>query len=164
MTYNRNKVPVRTQTFDVYCRCHCVTKFTVPERAKVIGDFTNLSSHDMQNQYLRGCASVIPPTKIRRSRNEMPGTERSSYQYSITLSEKPVKVRKAAFLGLHGIKESRLKGKVLDFSQESIEDGRGKHDGHPSVLREVRQRVREHIRKFAARESHYSRSKNAEKT
>ena len=66
---------------------------------------------------------------------------------------------KVAFLGLHGIKSSRLKKTILKLDI-SIEDGRGKHEHHLRIDESIENRVREHIRKFPARESHYSRTKN----
>ena len=58
----------------------------------------------------------------------------------------------ATFLGLHGIKSGRLKRKVLKFHKE--------YGGHYKISDQVRDRMRQHIRLFPARESHYSRTKN----
>ena len=77
----------------------------------------------------------------------------------MTVGRKTVTVCKAALLGLHGINESRLKKKVLNFSK-SIADSRGKHGNRRHIPDDIRQRVRHHIERFPARESHYSRSKN----
>ena len=70
-----------------------------------------------------------------------------------------MKLCQAAFVGLHGIKTTRLKSKVLQFDKV-IQDGRGKHGEHLKVANDIKERVRQHIRLFPARESHYSRSNN----
>ena len=41
-------------------------------------------------------------------------------------------------------------------------DKRGKHSNHPVVGEEVREKIREHIRSYPSRHSHYSRKDNAE--
>ena len=62
----------------------------------------------------------------------------------MTVKRKIVRVCKAAFLGLHGIKASRLKKKVLNFSSD-VADNRGKHDNHSQIPDTVKSRIREHI-------------------
>ena len=66
---------------------------------------------------------------------------------------------KNAFCALHGIKESRLKRKVLNF-EEPLQDLRGKHGHHKKLDDVIRQKIRQHIASFPARESHYSRADN----
>ena len=96
----------------------------------------------------------------RRPRADSPFPKsRSSFTYTVTVGRKSMKVCQAAFVALHGIKAGRLKKKVLQFDKD-ITDGRGKHDEHSKLSDELRDRVREHIRMFPARESHYSRSHN----
>ena len=71
-------------------------------------------------------------------------------------------MRKAAFIGLYGIKASRLERKVLNFSSD-LADNRGKHNNHSKVADSVKNCLREHIEMFSARENGYSRSKNERK-
>ena len=66
---------------------------------------------------------------------------------------------KASFFGLHGIKESRLKCKVLK-CEKDITDGRRHHQNHSAVGEDVKEAVRSHLCDFPSRESHYSCSKN----
>ena len=63
---------------------------------------------------------------------------------------------------MHGIKESRLKRKVLNFPV-SLADGRGKHSNHKKIDKDIRKRVCDHIRMFPVCETQYSRSKNLHK-
>ena len=144
------------------CRCKCNTKFTAEELTQLFESFNAQPSHEAQNLYLRGCVSVAPSTSIRRRPRNEDAKERASYSYSVTLSTRTFNVCKAAFLSIHGIKESRLKKKVLNFDVE-ITDGRGKHNNHPQTDNDIKDKIREHIGKFNARESHYSRMKNEKK-
>ena len=160
-SYNGLEVTERTQML-VECRCHCAAKFSAEELQSILQSFNDLPTHEAQNIYLRGCVNVVPETSIRRRPRNEDAVERKSYTFTITLPRKTEKVCKAAFMGVHGIKESRMKKKVFNFDV-SIADGRGKHDNHPKLDDTVRRAIREHIKKFPARESHYSRSSNAKK-
>ena len=40
-------------------------------------------------------------------------------------------------------------------------DKQGKHDNHPTVGEEIKDLIREHIRSYPIRQSHYSRKDNA---
>ena len=105
---------------------------------------------------------MVTPNKIRRRPRTVNANERHSFVYTITVGEKSFKVCKAAFVSLHGVKESRLKRKVLKM-ESSIDDGRGKHSNHHKMEEAIKQRVKHHIESFPARESHYSRTKNLHK-
>lgn len=121
-----------------------------------------MKDHEAQNIYLWGCVFINPGESVRRRPRKENAKERQSYSYKVTLHSRTVSVCKAAFLGLHGIKESRLKKKVLNF-QADLSDGRGKHGNHQKIDDSIKNRIRDHINKFPARESHYSRSKNEQK-
>ena len=141
------------------CRCRCSTNFTAEERAKILDDFNSIADHEKQNIYLRGCVTVKESTKIRRRPRKNDAKERSSFSYTITTFSHSVRVCKASFAALHGIKISRLKRKVLNFSAD-IADKRGKHNKHYHISDDVKARIRNHISQFPARESHYSRTNN----
>ena len=148
----------------VHCRCHCYHELSVGERAAIFQCFNSLKDHESQNIYLCGCVNLKFDKKIRRRprSDALKSTGRESFSYIVTSGEKSVKICQAAFLGLHGIKASRLKRKVLNFD-EDISDNRGKHGNHSKIDEDIKNRVREHIMKFSAHESHYSRSKNQHK-
>ena len=96
----------------------------------------------------------------RRPRNDSPSPKsQASFAYATTVGEKSVKVCQAAFVALHGIEVTCLKRKVLQFNQD-IKDGLGKHENHSKISDEIRDRMRQHIQMFPARESHYSRTQN----
>lgn len=143
------------------CRCECDSKFTVENKRKIISEFRAFN-HEKQNIYLRGCVKIIPAAKRRHPPRTDEPKPRSSFEFTVTVDRRSIKCCKGAFCHLHNIKRSRLTKKVLNFTA-SLADGRGKHDNHPKVTDEVRNKMREHIRSFPARESHYSRSKNEQK-
>ena len=58
---------------------------------------------------------------------------------------------------MHGIKESRLKKKVLNFDC-NVKDFRGKHKNHQKVDECVKNRIPQHINLLPARESHCSQT------
>ena len=162
VSYGGRAVAERVQVL-VQCRCKCNTKFSPAELSKILEDFNALPDHNGQNIYLRGCISVTPDAQIRRRPRKDDAKKRTSYTYSITLPTRTEDVCKSAFCGTLGIKESRLKKKVLDFAVD-IKDGRGNHGNHPKIAEDIRDKIRSHIRQFPARESHYSRSKNENKS
>ena len=152
-------VDERSQHY-VDCRCKCLEKFNDGEKSNILKEFNELAEHEKQNIYLRGCISVKEENTIRRKQSQaVPKTFCSSYSYTIKETGSPIPVCKNAFCALHGIKESRLKKKVLDF-EEPLQDLRGKHGHHKKLNDEIRQTIRQHISSFPARESHYSRADN----
>ena len=159
MTYNGKEILERKQPI-IECRCNCYSFFSPEEQTKIFQTFNCLKDHSTQNTYLQGCVQVKPSDRIRRPRQEN-GKQRKSFTYSVTCERKTIYVCQAAFLGLHGIKKSRLKRKVLNF-EAHILDGRGSHANHAKI-EAVKNRVRKHIQLFPARESHYSRSQNKHK-
>ena len=153
-------IPARVQR-NIACRCRCCLKFNDDEKKLLLDAFNGLGHHEKQNIYLRGCVRTVSDENIRRRpRNANPRTQRHSFTYYVTVGERHCEeVCKASFCALHGIKESRLKRKVLKFTA-NIGDHRGKHNQHQKLNPEFRDKVRNHIRTFPARESHYSRAKN----
>ena len=73
--------------------------------------------------------------------------------------------RAFCYMYVHGFGEKRLLVlcKKIEDSGGLEPDKRGKHEKHYSVGEDVKELVREHIRSFPARHSHYSRQDNAEK-
>ena len=133
-------MPPRQQDCTVMCRCKCYTSFTENEKLEIFHSFNRLKNHETQNLYLRGCVNIIRTDVVRRRFRNEGAVERKSFSYSVTVGGKTTKVCQAAFLGLHGIKRSRLQKKVLNFS-DKIGDKRGKHDNHMQVEATVKERV-----------------------
>ena len=137
-------------------------KMSAEERQKIFDNFNDLKNHEAQNVYLRGCVSVVSDNSVRRRPRNEGANQRNSFKYAVTLRNRTISICQAALLALHGIKASRLKKKVLSF-QNQIADNRGKHDKHKKIDDAIKTRIREHIQRFPARESHYSRAKNSHK-
>ena len=107
VTYSGKNIPQRHQ-LTVYCRCNCYALLTEEERKSVIEKFNKIKNHELQNAYLRGCVQKKDADKIQRRPRSQRGVTRNSFVYAVTVKQKTVRVCKAAFLGLHGIKASRL--------------------------------------------------------
>ncbi len=76
-----------------------------------------------------------------------------------------MKVCQKAFCAVHGFgpKQLRvLRDKITSAGEEAIVwDKRGKHSNHKQIGEDVRELIRENIRCFPARSSHYARSDNS---
>ena len=158
MTDNGKEIP-EWQQLIIECRCNCYFFFSPEERSKIFQTFNRLKDHSTQNTYLQGCVQVKLSDRIRKKPRQENGKQRKSFTYSVTCERKTIYVCQAAFLGLIGIKKSRLKRKVLNF-EAHILDGRGSHANHAKIDEAVKNRLSKHIQFFPARESHYSRSQN----
>lgn len=165
-TTKRGKlVPERKQT-DVDCRCKCLSKIDEDCKQSILEKFNNLESHSLQNAYLRSNIRKVEVERPKKEAKRKRVTERSRYEYSFFdgVNDLTINICKNSFLALHGIKESRLKKKVLAMSlDQSFGDGRGKHENHRKISEEIKELIRNHIKSFPARESHYSRRKNKRK-
>lgn len=106
----------------------------------------------------------------RRDRNDEDGgpsfDHSVAYYYKIRINGKEEEVCHTAFLSLHGIPRGRLR-RIQDSIRSSGMppfDSRGKHDNRPSKTPdEILFLIRQHIKSFRARQSHYSRRDNPEK-
>ena len=135
LTYNGKEILERKQPI-IECRCNCYSFFSLEEQTKIFQTFNRLKDHSTQNTYLQGCVQVKPSDRIRRPRQENE-KQQKSFTYSVTCERKTIYVCQAAFLGLHGIKKSRLKRKVLNF-EAHILDGRGSHANHAKLMRQLK--------------------------
>lgn len=156
-------VPAREQA-QFACRCNCHEKLSDEEKGHVLQLFNGMADHVSQNMYLASCVIPTEP-KVRRSRNEVPRPRRVTYEYYVEVNRgeivERVRLCQQAFLSFHGIKRSRLKRKVQNDRQD-LQDGRGRHHRRSNALSPyVLRQIRWHIASFPARESHYSRKKNA---
>ena len=63
------------------------------------------------------------------------------------------------------LKKARIVAEKVRVAGISIcpRDERGRHNNHPSIAERAKGIVRDHIRKFPAYESHYSRNRTAKK-
>ena len=163
------------------CKKECLKRFSQSHLAKIRSDFEALY-YEQQNIYLSGllCRRETKKTSghKRKSNPTMtsngkrlgrPPAEDSKFSFEYCLRDEKgvdVKVCQKAFCGVHAFGPKRLRilrDKIVSADKEStiVWDKRGKHTEHQRVSDTVRNLIREHIRSFPARSSHYSRSDNS---
>jgi len=84
------------------CVCDCRERVTGLQCAEIFQTFANLESHDAQNVYLRG------QVKAHGTENLTNGNSRKNFRYKLSININEVYVCKRFFMGVHGIKSSRL--------------------------------------------------------
>ena len=137
--------------------------------------------YEQQNVFLSGLLKRVETKKTSgHSRKEHPAVsshgkrigrppaEISRFTFKYCIRDKrgiDVGVCRKAFCYVHGFGEKRLLvlRKKIEDSGGLEPDKRGKHGKHYSVG-DVKELVREHIRSFPARHSHYSHQDNAGKS
>ena len=148
----------------ISCRCtnKCRENVGDEEQERIFTGFYELGSHDQQNKYLFGLIHKVD-VKRRRGAGGHAG-RRHTFTYHVRLRDgKSVQVCKNTFCVLHGIAKRRVEGVAAQLVDGVViaSDERGKHKSRPhSVPDEVKEKIREHIKLFPRRKSHYSRSSN----
>lgn len=124
-----------------------------------------MSNKNEQDSHLSGLITM-KEVKRRRPRNRNVETEKphsAGYGFKIRFKGKEIEVCKEAFLGIHGITVGRLRRiqNHLVTRGTSPRDLRGKNKqrstDYPDPLINL---IKDHIRSFKPRQSHYSRRKN----
>lgn len=96
-----------------------------------------------------------------------PPAEGGAFSFEYTLANESninVRVCQKAFCAVHGFGPKRLQVFRRKLETGELEpDRRGKHKHHPSVSEEVKDQVRDHIKSFPSRHSHYSRKDNSDR-
>lgn len=147
---------------DITCHClfKCRQNLNETNRRRLFDSFYALGSHDEQNKYLYG---LIEVKDIRRRRTEKP-LKKCNFTYNVRLHNgKRLQVCKKTFCDLHAVGKRRvekLTEKILSGTILSS-DERGRHHNRPKkVPEETKERIREHIKSFPQRKSHYSQKDN----
>jgi len=154
------KVPKKIQPITCFCVFNCRRKVTETDRKRIFESFYALGSHDEQNKYLYG---LIEKKEIRRRRTQK-SFKRHSFVYNVRLNNgNRVEVCKKTFCDLHAVGKRRVEiiaAKILSGIILSG-DERGRHHNRPKkVPEEAKEKVREHIKSFPQRKSHYSQKDN----
>ena len=143
------------------CKFKCNEHFDNATRSEVFDAYYALTpgAHDV---YLYGCIACRNPKVCR---NDALTHREVSVTYMTKVDGESVRVCKQAFMKLHRITQSKVdyivsQGKLgLPAARQSL---RGKHDNRPNKISEHRRElVREHVRRFPAEASHYSRHDNS---
>lgn len=166
-------INLRSHCLGEDCRCKrfkCFERIPELSRKKIIQSFNLLSSVDEQNIYLCGLITVVP-IKQRRPRQPEQNAllHDASFRYRVRILNmegniEEVQVCKKAFIALHGIGRKKLE--VLQTSMkmtgEAPKNRRGKHNNRPHKLSDAtRSSIRNHIKSFKGRKSHYSLNDSA---
>lgn len=163
------------------CKKQCLRKFADSHLIKLRTEFAALY-YEQQNAYLNGLLhrhETKQSSGHKRKGNPAlssngkplgrPPAEKSkfSFEYSVRNDKSiDVKVCQKAFCKIHGFSPKRLqilRRKIEGAEEEATIDKRGKHK-KVQVGEDIRELVREHIRSFPARGSHYSRKDNPGRT
>jgi len=91
---------------DIDCVCACREKLPIEEKRRVFAKFYALGSHESQNAYLLACTEFTHTQEFPNRR------QRRHFQYKLRPSIGTVMVCQKFFLGLDGIRRSRLRKKV----------------------------------------------------
>lgn len=161
------RLQCREQGDPCKCKNKCFEVVNENERSSVLRHMNSLKSHDEVNLYLTGLVTAIPIQR-RRVANECEAKFRdTSYSYNVRVLRDSipteVKVCKAAFISIHGT----TRGKVDYILEQMKHTGtppqyrKGKHQNRPRKLTDdVTECVRNHIKSFKGRESHYSKKES----
>ena len=113
---------------------------------------------------------INPTLTCNEKRLGRPPAEESAFSFEYKVKNEKgfdVKVCRKAFCALHGCSPKQLqvlRRKIEAAGEANIElDKCGKH-GNQQRIGDVRELIREHIRSFPARASHYSRKDNCGRT
>ena len=144
------------------CRRKCYDRFSTEERSQMLQEFKD-SSRNVQDQVLAGL--IVEEKKLsetKHRRNEGPSRRKFSRHYFLKNQDKANEVCKKMFLGTFGVtgKKARIitVKKRNSAGEQPAADGRGKHGKQKSIPEEDIDRIKNHIKKFPAYKSHYSRT------
>jgi len=143
------------------CRRKCSTKIQDSQRDTLFNSYYEMETEDIKNMYLFKC---ISPVKPRVQRLDAQRHHQMSFRYSVSVDGDKVFVCKKALSSLHQISLSKIDLVTKQCSQGMSTPkltNQGKHSNRPTKLSlDQVTKVEEHINKFPAEPSHYSRSHN----
>ena len=123
-------VPPRMCGKDCKCSLRCFEKVPQVDRARILKEFNNLASFDIQNAYLHGLIHGIEP-KRRYTTKGVNSKRKKTFVYYVRLHGKEMRVCQAAFCSIHGISVKRIRNIRVKDCTPPI-DQRGRHDNRPS--------------------------------
>ncbi|CAH1969840.1 unnamed protein product [Acanthoscelides obtectus] len=155
----KNKI-VQAKILKEPCRCKkkCYEKFSHEERISIFKDFYSLTYNE-QTQIL---SSSVREFKKRRCTKLEEDSRRSfSHTYLLNKGGLPIEVCKVMFMNTLDVSFKRVRYTIekcrLSISGICGPDQRGKHGNHHKISDEDKSFVIQHISKFPAYKSHYSR-------
>ncbi|XP_068082416.1 uncharacterized protein [Anabrus simplex] len=165
MSEVRTKLNLSSHVMGQNCNCKmkCFDVVGEENRKTILRNFNLMLSRDIQDSYLCGLISVLPVAR-RRPRNlegQASTAKQATYKYRVRGCAGVMNdydVCRKAFLAIHGIGKKRVERLVrgLKITGISPKNMRGKHSNRPWKIPEERlDAVREHIKSFPSRNSHY---------
>lgn len=152
--------------FDI-CRFNCQTKVNFEACKMLFNHYWCLGTYDLRVLYIgslmninsKKCDTLLNSTARKRQRE-------SSVEYSLSVDGKTIRVCRRHFTQCFGETESFLKSvirKKLACPTMSIKNSRGKSSPPSKINSEKLEEIANHINKFPAYESHYTRRDTSQK-
>jgi hypothetical protein len=145
------------------CRCKCYSTLDSGVIQKCFDEYHSLLTTTEQTLYLRGC---VKPRQAERSRSRKDSDTlpvRQVYDFHLSQSGVTYRVCQATFLAVLGIQRSKLQRKIVGSKRDmAAQDLRGLHGNRINKTPELNlEHVREFLKNYPKRESHYSRTKQS---
>lgn len=170
-TYGRlsdasKKINLQSHCMGPDCQCtkKCFEVISADNRIRLLKEFNMMKSVDMQNAYLAGLITVLPIMRRRpRKPEEEARLNEATYKYRVRNivdgSPRDTEICRKAFISIHGITKSKVEFIVRGLKQDGSvpKDKRGLHKNRPWRLSQQQlSLIRNHIKSFRGRTSHYS--------
>lgn len=155
-----NKVPPKTfENVDCGCPKRCFTSITEDERRGQFENFQKIGDFGKQNAYLCGLVHQAP-VQSRRPRTGTKGNKKSTNLFHIQKGD--VRVCKKYFMKTFAVSDGRVTRAINKARDGHVpgEDLRGKHVAAKKITPLQTQSVIDHINRFPAYHSHYTRIDN----
>lgn len=145
------------------CRQKCSMKFSHTEREDIFKAYWNLGNLQRQRDFIAANVMTIKPKYRYQKEDSNRRLNTGCYLTRNGCKERVCKQFFVATLGistrvLRTVEEKRLSSGDLNVVSP---DKRGKHGNHATVSADVKEGIRNHIRKIPVIESHYTRAKSS---
>nr|CAH7728829.1 unnamed protein product [Callosobruchus chinensis] len=145
------------------CRLGCSSKFNEEDRELILRKYYSLDEN-AQTALLFNSVKVFP---VKRHKVAARKHKRFSFGYSISFKQKTESICQDAICSRYQFsrkKIERIQNMLKQGKSAPAPSKRGKHSNRPHKIKEeVLACIINHIKKFAAEESHYSRNRNCHK-
>lgn len=148
------------------CKKKCSIKIDSKTRNEIFNKYWSPEmSWDTKRQYIISRVSKKPVERLRPKENENPKRKRTcTLQYTFAIDNQCVVVCKNFFLNTLSISETVVRNALKNQTHGIVEtDRRGRHEPRNKISEEIKENIRNHIRKLPKYESHYSREKTNRK-
>lgn len=167
LSYNGRKMPAKSPHEGVICKENCKLKcnqkFDRNQRASILEAYYNMDVNAKNCLLFKS----IDIKLVARHRKNAKSHKSFSYRYNITVNSQVIQVCKTAICNLYQISRKKIdiiQKKLSKGSAAPSPDSRGHHNNRPHKLpEEVVEFIIQHINRFPADISHYSRHNNPNK-